>query len=92
MPERERDSHRKLIKAEEKVALNSLRNLIYTIGMSVEDKVILEDMVNSMSQEADTMLEIINDISKGHQKKLLVAYKALLQNCIDAVNRKIAHL
>jgi len=86
------DSHRKLIKAEEKVALNSLRNLIYTIGMSVEDKVILEDMVNSISQEADTMLEIINDISKGHQKELLVAYKALLQNCIDAVNLKISNL
>lgn len=88
----ERDSPRKLIKGEEKVALNSLRNLIYTIAMSVEDKVILEDMINSISQEADTMLEIINDISKGHQKELLVGYKALLQTCINAVNRKLANL
>jgi hypothetical protein len=36
--------------------------------MSVEDKVVLEDMINKLSQEADTMLYIINDIPKRQSK------------------------
>ena len=60
--------------------------------MSVDDKVVLEDMINKLSQEADTMLDIINDISNGHQKELLLGYKTLLNSCIDAVNRRLANL
>ncbi len=82
---------RKKIKAEEKVAANSLRTLVYSIAMSVEDKVVLEDMINKLSQEADTMLDIINDIPKKYQRDLLIGYKTLLQSNIDAVNRKLAN-
>jgi hypothetical protein len=88
----ESDSPRKIIKGEEKVAANSLRTLVYTIAMSVDDKVVLEDMINKLSQEADTMLDIINDIPKGDQKKLLLGYKTLLQSSIDAANRRLASL
>jgi len=88
----ESDSPRKIIKGEEKVAANSLRTLVYTIAMSVDDKVVLEDMINKLSQEADTMLDIINDIPKGHQKELLLGYKTLLQSSIDAANRRLASL
>ena len=45
----EYDSPRKIIKVEENVAANSLRNLVYAIAMSIEDKVILEDMINKIS-------------------------------------------
>ena len=82
---------RKKIKAEEKVAANSLRTLVYSIAMSVEDKVVLEDMINKLSQEADTMLDIINDIPKKYQRDLLIGYKTLLQSNIDAVNRRLAN-
>ena len=88
----ESDSPRKVIKGEEKVAANSLRTLVYAIAMSVDDKVVLEDMMNKLSQEADTMLDIIGDISKGHQKELLLGYKSLLQSCINAVNRRLTSL
>jgi hypothetical protein len=88
----ESDSPRKAIKGEEKVAANSLRTLVYTIAMSVDDKVVLEDMMNKLSQEADTMLDIIGDISKGHQRELLLGYKSLLQSCINAVNRRLTSL
>ena len=88
----ESNSPRKIIKGEEKVAADSLKTLVYTIAMSVDDKVVLEDMINKFSQELDTMLEIINDISKGHQRELLCGYKTLLQSSIDAVNRRLANL
>jgi len=88
----ESNSPRKIIKGEEKVAASSLKTLVYTIAMSVEDKVVMEDMINKLSQEADTILDIINDISKGHQKELLLAYKTLLNSSIDAVDRRLANL
>jgi hypothetical protein len=86
------NSPRKIIKGEEKVAANSLKTLVYTIAMSVDDKVVLEDMINKLSQGSDTMLDIINDISKGQQRELLRGYKTLLQSSIDAVNRRLANL
>lgn len=88
----ESTSTRKIIKGEEKVAANSLRTLVYSIAMNVEDKVVLEDMITKLSQEADTMLDIINDIPKGHQKELLLGYRTLLQSSIDAVNRRLSNL
>ena len=57
--------------------------------MSIEDKVVLEDMINKLSQETDTMLDIINDIPKRHQKQLLVEYRALLQSVIDSVDHRL---
>ena len=60
--------------------------------MSVNNKIVLEDMIDKLSKEADTMLDIINDISKGHQKELLLGYKTLLQSCINAVNRRLTSL
>jgi len=87
----ESNSTRKKIKAEEKVAANSLRTLVYSIAMSVEDKVVLEDMINKLSQEADAMLDIINDIPKKYRRDLLIGYKKLLQSSLDAVNRRLTN-
>lgn len=92
MSESKSNSPRKIIKGEEKVAASSLKTLVYSIAMSVDDKVVMEDMINKLSQEADTILDIINDISKGHQKELLLAYKTLLNSSIDAVDRRLANL
>ena len=76
-------------KEEEKAAANSLRNLVHSTVMSIEDKVVLEDMINKLSQETDTMLDIIYDIPKRHQKQLLVEYRALLQSVIDSVDHRL---
>ncbi len=67
----------------------SLRVLIYSTTMPIEDKVVLEDMINKLSQEANTMLDIINDIDKRHQKQLLLGYKSFLQSSLEAVNRRL---
>jgi ssDNA-specific exonuclease RecJ len=80
------------VQGKEKLAANSLKNLVYSIPMSVEDKVVLEDMINKLSQEADTMLYIINDIPKRHQKQVLLGYKTMLQSVIAAVNHRLKSL
>ncbi len=83
------NSIRQKIRGEENVAANSLRTLVYSIAMSIEDKVVLEDMINKLSQEADTMLDIINDIERHHQKELLLGYRKLLQSTLEAVDRRL---
>jgi ACT domain-containing protein len=80
------------VQGKEKLATNSLKNLVYSIPMSVEDKVVLEDMINKLSQEADTMLYIINDIPKRNQKQVLLGYKTMLQSDIAAVNHRLKNL
>ena len=80
------------VQGKEKVEANSLKKLVYSIPMSVEDKVVLEDMINKLSQEADTMLYIINDIPKRHQKQVLLGYKTMLQSVIASVNHRIKSL
>jgi hypothetical protein len=80
------------VQGKEKVAANTLKNLVYSIPMSVEDKVVLEDMINKLSQEADTMFYIINDIPKRHQKQVLLGYKTLLQSVIATVNHRLKSL
>lgn len=80
------------VQGKEKVAANLLKNLVYSIHMSVEDKVVFEDMINKLSQEADTMLYIINDIPKRHQKQVLLGYKTMLQSVIAAVNHRLKNL
>lgn len=77
---------------EKEAAANPLKKLVYSIPMSVEDKVVLEDMINKLSQEADTMLYIINDIPKRHQKQILLGYKTMLQSVIAAVNHRLKSL
>lgn len=77
---------------EKEAAANPLKKLVYSIPMSVEDKVVLEDMINKLSQEADTMLYIINDIPKRHQKQILLGYKTMLQSVIAAVNHRLKNL
>ena len=86
------DSARDKIGAEEKVASNSLRNLIYSIAMNVEDKYVLEHMLNKLSDEAQTMLDIINDIPRSHQKELLLGYKKVLESHIDATNQRLKEI
>lgn len=58
----------------------------------MEDKVVLEDMINKLSQEADTMLYIITDTPQRHQKQVLLGYKTMLQSVIAAVNHGLKNL
>ena len=88
----DRKSASERVQGGEKVVANPLKNLVYSIPMSVEDKVVLEDMINNLSQEADTMLYIINDIPKRHQKQVLLGYKTMLQSVIASVNHRIKSL
>jgi hypothetical protein len=86
------ESARRKIRAEEKIAFNSLRTLIYSVAMTVDDKYVLEDMINKLSDQAHTMLDIIDDIPRTHQKDLLLGYRKLLESHIDAANHRLEEI
>ena len=42
--------------------------------------------------EAQTMLDIINDIPRSHQKELLLGYKKVLENHVNATNQRLKEI
>lgn len=73
-------------------ASEAVTALIRSIAMTIEEKVALEDQVRNISREAEYMLDRIDDITKENQKKLLLAYKKLLEQNLDAVNYRLKKL
>ena len=72
------------------LAAKSLRKMVQSNVISVEDKLVLENMIDKLSQGAETILDVLNDLPKPCQKELLLGYRRLLQCSIDYVNEKAA--
>ncbi len=72
-----------------KEAADSVRQLIMTIGMTIENKVALEDQINGLSDKTESMLLRIDNIAKVNQKNLLLAYKKFLEHNLEAVNHRL---
>ena len=80
---------KKETKDEKKALATSLRNLVYsTVSVNWRQSGVGRHDYK-LSQETDTMLDIINDIPRRHQKQLLVGYGELLQSVIDSVDHKL---
>jgi hypothetical protein len=73
-------------------AAESVRSIIHSLSVSLEEKVALEDQINNLSHEFNCLLDIIGTGRKDYQKKLLLAYRKFLELNIDAVDRRIAEL
>ena len=64
----------------------------YCLAYTQSYKYVLEDMLNKLSDEAHTMLDIINDIPRSHQKELLLGYRKVLESHIDATNQRLKEI
>jgi hypothetical protein len=73
-------------------AAESVRSLIHSLSMSLEEKISMEDQINNMSHENNCLLDIISNSKKDYQKKLFRAYREFLERNIDAVNQRISEL
>jgi hypothetical protein len=69
------------------LAAKSLRKMVQSNVISVED-----NMIDKMSQGAEKILDVLNDLPKPCQKELLLGYRRLLQCSIDYVNEKAANV
>jgi CO dehydrogenase/acetyl-CoA synthase delta subunit len=68
-------------------AAESVRSLIHSLSMSLEEKIVMEDQINNLSHENNCLLDIISNSKKDYQKKLFRAYREFLERNIDAVNQ-----
>ncbi|WP_337863756.1 hypothetical protein [Nitrososphaera sp.] len=80
------------IAAKIKEATDSVKMLIHSIATTTEKRIALEDIINNISREAESMLDQADYVSKVNQKKLLLAYRRFLEQNLAAVDHRIKEL
>ncbi len=73
-------------------AAESLRSLIHSLSLSLEERVAMEDQINDLLHKSNCLLDIISNSKKNYQKKLFFAYREFLKRNIDAVNERVVEL
>ncbi len=81
-------AERTWLKAED--AANGIRKLIRSMKMNTEQKITLDDGINNLVKEVESMMDRIDMASNAaDQKKLLAAYKKFLEDNIEVVNQRL---
>jgi hypothetical protein len=71
-------------------ATRAIKELIRSMKMNVEQKITLDDGINNLAKEVQSMMDRIDMASTAtDQKKLLAAYKRFLEYNIEVVNKKL---
>jgi hypothetical protein len=82
------DRDRTWLKAED--AANGITELIRSMKMNTEQKITLDDGINNLVKEVESMMDRIDMASNAaDQKKLLTAYKKFLEDNIEVVNQRL---
>lgn len=75
-----------------KVAAKAVNDLISSMTMAVEEKVSIQHQINNISRETEYMIDRIDSITRSNQEKVLIAYKELLMDILESVNRRLKEL
>jgi hypothetical protein len=71
-------------------AVHAIRELIRSLKMNSEQKITLDDGINNLAKEVESMMDRINMASTTtDQKKLLAAYKKFLEHNMEVVNQRL---
>ncbi len=70
----------------------SVRRLIYSLNLPLEEKVAMEDQINELSHKSNCLLDIISSSNRNYRQKLFLAYRDFLERNIDVVNERIDEL
>lgn len=87
-----REQAHERISAKAADAALAVLDLIRSIGVTIEQRIGLEDQVKNISKEADSMLDRIDGLTKANQKKVLLAYRNFLQRNIEAVDQRLKEM
>ncbi len=83
-----KDRERTWLKAED--AAHDIRELIRSTKMNAEQKITLDDGINDLAKEVESMMDRIDMASNTtDKKKLLAAYKKFLEHNMEVVNQKL---
>lgn len=79
---------RETIWLREEAAVYAIRKLIKSMNMKPEQKITLEDGINNLANEVESMIGRIDmATTTTARKNLLVAYKKFLEQNIEVVNQ-----
>ena len=70
----------------------SVRRLIHSLNLPLEEKVAMEDQINELSHKSNCLLDIISSSNRNYRQKLFLAYRDFLERNIDVVNERIDEL
>lgn len=70
-------------------AADAVNDLISSMAMAVEEKVALQHQIANIARESEYMMDRIDSVAHGSQRKILLAYKKFLEENLDAVNQKL---
>lgn len=83
-----RDREKTWLKTDD--ATRAVKELIRSMKMNVEQKITLDDGINNLAKEVQSMMDRIDMASTAtDQKKLLAAYKRFLEYNIEVVNKRL---
>lgn len=94
--ENERASKRE--QAHEKISIrvreaaDAIRNLMRSVSIGVEERIAIQDQIDNISKETESMLDRIDSIAKKNQRKLLLAYKSFLEHNLEAVDQRLKEI
>jgi hypothetical protein len=75
-----------------KEAADAIRELIRSVSIGVEERIAIQDQIDSISKETESMLDRIDSIAKKNQRKLLIAYRNFLEHNLEAVDQRLKEL
>lgn len=75
-----------------RIAARAVNDLISSMALAVEEKVSLQHQINSLARESEYMIDSIDGIAKGNQKKVLMAYREFLKGTLRAVDKRLKFL
>ena len=70
-------------------ATESVRSLIHSIILPLEEKIAMEDQINNLSHENSCLLDLITNSDMDHQEKLFLAYREYLKCSINDIDQLI---
>jgi hypothetical protein len=73
-------------------AVDTIKELLRSVKMDIEEKIAIEDQVNDLAKEAESMLDRIEALTTANQQKILFAYKKFLEQNLEAVNQRLTEL
>jgi hypothetical protein len=86
----ENTEDRDKIMLETREAAEIIRGLIRSTSMNSEEKIAVEDAINNLANDVESMLDRIGMASTAeNQRRLLIAYKKFLQHNVEAVNQRL---
>ena len=75
-----------------RIAARAVNDLISSMALAVEEEVSLQHQINSLTRESEFMIDSIDEIAKGNQKKVLMAYREFLKGTLQAVDKRLKSL